>query len=107
MSQKGRGKRLNEGQRLEIIEKLSKLNPLAKRVIARTCGVSDTAIRKIWNNRDDVVARSIHMSSSGRDNCYRASQAKFPELEEVLYGWIDMMRRAKLAVPPSFAIAKA
>ena len=84
MSQKGRGKRLNECQRLEIIEKLSKPNPPAKRVIARTYGISDTAIRKIWNNRDDIVARSSHMSSSGRNSCYRASQAKFPELEEVL-----------------------
>ena len=92
---------------MEIIEQLSKLNLPAKWVIARRCRVSDTAIRKIWNNRYDVIAQSIHMSSSGRDNCYRASQAKFPELEEVLYGWIDMMRRAKLAVPPSFAIAKA
>ena len=56
MSQKGKGERLNECQRLEIIEKLSKPNPPAKRVIARTYGISDTAIRKIWNNRDDIVA---------------------------------------------------
>ena len=107
MSQKGRGKRLNECQRLEIIEKLSKPNPPSRRAIARTYEVSDTAIRKIWNNRGDIVARSSRMSSSGKDNCYRASQAKFPELEEILYEWIDMMRRAKLAVPPSLAIAKA
>ena len=65
MSQKGRGKRLNESQRIEIIEKLSKPNPSSKRAIARTYEVSETAIRKIWNNRDDIVARSSHMSSSG------------------------------------------
>ena len=55
MSQKGRGKRLNEGQRLEMIEKLSKPDLPTKRAIARTYGISDTAIRKIWNNRDDIL----------------------------------------------------
>ena len=37
----------------------------------------------------------------------RASIDRFSELEDILYVWIDSMRRAKLPVPPSLVIVKA
>ena len=104
---KVRGKRLSESQRFDIMEKLNKPNPPSKRAIARTYNVSNTTIRKIWNNRDSVVSRTSHMSSGERNTCYRASEAKFPELEQRLYEWVDMVHRIKLVVPPSLGITKA
>jgi hypothetical protein len=35
------------------------------------------------------------------------SQARFPELEDCLFQWIDTMRRLLLELPPYFVIAKS
>jgi hypothetical protein len=42
-----------------------------------------------------------------KEKTFRSSIGRFTELEDMLYIWIDSMRRANLPVPPSFAIAKA
>ena len=55
-------KRLNESQRLEVISKLNQPNPPSKRSIARQYEVSETAIRKIWLNRENIRKRSALMS---------------------------------------------
>ena len=47
------------------------------------------------------------MSEEGKRNTLRASIGRFSELEDVLYVWIDSMRRARLPVPPSLLIVKA
>jgi hypothetical protein len=100
-------KRLNESQRCEIISKLSKTNPPSKRSLARKYEVSETAIRSIWKNRESILERSALLSEEQKKKTFRASQGQFTELEKMLYIWIDSMRRAKLSVPPSLAIAKA
>ena len=107
MSKKPNGKRLNESQRCEIISKLSKTNPPGKRALAREYDVSEGAIRKVWEIRESILERSVLLSEKAKGTRFRASVGRNPELEEMLYVWIDSMRRAKLPVPPSLAIAKA
>jgi hypothetical protein len=107
MSKKLTGKRLNEPQYYEIISKLSKTNPSSKRALACEYDVSEGAIRKVWEKRDSILERSALLSKKAKQKTFRASVGRFTELEDMLYIWIDNMRRARLLVLPSLAIAKA
>jgi len=107
MSKKLTGKRLNESQRYEIISKLSKTNPPSKRVLTREYDVSKAAIWKVWEKRNSILERSALLSEEAKLKTFRTSVGRFTELEDMLYIWIDSMRRARLPVPPSLAIAKA
>ncbi len=107
MSKKPNGKRLNESQRCEIIVKLSKTDAPNKRAIAREYDVSEGAIRKVWDKREQILERSALMSDEAKEKTFRSSFGRFTELEDMLYIWINNMRRANLLVPPSLAIAKA
>ncbi|CAK8686540.1 unnamed protein product [Clavelina lepadiformis] len=78
----GKDKRLSESQRLEVIAKSCVLSAPSKRSLAREYGETKT-------------------------KTFRASVGRFSELEDILYLWIDSMRRASLPVPPSLVIAKA
>jgi hypothetical protein len=75
--------------------------------IAREFGVSEGAIRKIWENREHIKERSILMSEETRTQTFRGSVGRFKKVEDELYLWVKNMRRAKLEVPPSLGIAKA
>jgi hypothetical protein len=107
MSKKLTSKRLNESHRCEIISKLSKTNPPSKCTLAREYDVNEGAIRKVWEKQDSILERSALLSEEAKQKTSRASVGRFTELEDMLYIWIDSMRRAKLLVPPSLAIAKA
>jgi hypothetical protein len=69
--------------------------------------VSEGAIRKVWDNQEAILEWSALLSEETKERTFRASIGRFIELEDMLYIWIDSMRRAKLPVPPSLAIAKA
>lgn len=88
MSSQGKGKRLRESERLEIIANLQKSKASSKRSLARDYGVSESAIRKVWSNRDEILERSELMTEEGKQNHLRASNPKFPEVEEIVYQWI-------------------
>jgi hypothetical protein len=107
MSKKPNGKRLNESQRCEIIAKLSKTNAPSKRAIAREYDVTEGAIRKVWDKREQILERFAIMSNEAKEKTFRSSVGRFTKLEDVLYIWIDSMRHANLPVLPSLAIAKA
>jgi hypothetical protein len=47
------------------------------------------------------------MFNGVKEKTLRSSVGRFTELEDMLYIWIDSMRRANLPVLPSLAIAKA
>ncbi len=106
-SKKLNGKRLNESQQCEIIVKLSKTDAPSKRGIARKYDVSEGAIRKVWDKREQILEWSALMSDEAKEKTFWSSVGRFTELEDMLYIWIDSMRRANLPVPPSLAIAKA
>jgi hypothetical protein len=107
MSKKPNKKRLNESQRCEIIVKLSKTDAPSKKAIAREYDVSEGAIRKVWDKREQILKRSALMSYEAKEKAFRSSIGRFTKLEDMLYIWIDSMCRANLLFPPSLAIAKA
>ena len=48
-------KRLTELERLEIIKQLERKNTPSKHYLGRSFDVSEDAIRKIWQNRDEII----------------------------------------------------
>ena len=100
-------KRLTELERLEIINQLERKNPPSKRYLGRSFNVSEGAIRKIWQNRDEIKRRSADMSEQRKSKKLRFSSAKYPELESQLYDWISVIRKANLPISPSIIIARA
>jgi hypothetical protein len=107
MSKKSNRKRLNEHQRCEIISKLSKMNAPSKRALAQEYNVSEGAIRRVWDIREAILKQFALLYEEAKERTFQASVGQFTELEDMLYIWIDSMRRAKLLVRSSLAIAKA
>jgi len=107
MSKKPNGKHLNESQQCEIIAKLSKTDPPSKRAIAREYDVSERAIRKVWDKREQILERFALMSNEVKEKTFRSFIGHFTELEDMFYIWIENMCRANLPIPLSLAIAKA
>jgi hypothetical protein len=60
----------------------------------------------VWDNWEAILERSALLSEEAKERTFRASVGQFTELEDMLYIWIDNMRRAKLPVSPSLPIAK-
>ncbi len=60
----------------------------------------------MWDNREAILEWSALLFEEAKERTFRASVGRFTELEDMLYIWIDSMRRAKLLVSPSLAIAK-
>ena len=104
---RGRGKRLNENKRLEIIRKLQRRDAPSKRAIAREYNVAESSIRNLWKKRESVINRSENLTPSIRDNIFRFSSPQFPELEKRLYLWMHTMRCNKIEIPPSLVKIKA
>jgi hypothetical protein len=46
------------------------------------------------------------LSEEAKERTFQASIGQFTKLEDMLYVWINNMRRAKLPVQPSLAITK-
>jgi hypothetical protein len=67
---KGRGKCLSEGQRINIIEKLSKPNPPPKQSLAHEYDVSEKAICKTWDNQLKIEQQCSLMSEVTRSTMY-------------------------------------
>ena len=88
MSKKPNGKRLNESQRCEIIAKLSKTDAHNKRAIVRKYDVSEGAIRKVWDKREQILERSALMFDESKEKTLRSSVGRFTEVEDMLYIWI-------------------
>ncbi len=98
MSKKPNGKRLNEHQRCEIISKLSKTNAPSKRALTQEYIVSEGSIQKLRDIWEAILERSALLYEEVKERTFRASVGQFTELEDMLYIWIDSMRRAKLLV---------
>ena len=106
MSSKGKGKRLSKGQRMNIIEKLSKPNPPPNQSLACEYDVSEETISKTWDIWLKIEQRCSLMSEVAISTKYQASAGRFSEVKDKLYIWIDSMRGANLCVPPSLVISK-
>ena len=104
---KGKGKRLSKGQRINIIEKLSKPNSPPKQLLAHEYDVSEKTICKTWDNWLKIEQQCLLMSEVSRSTMYQASDGRFTDVEDILYSWIDSTRRANLCISPSFMISEA
>ena len=107
MSSHGKGKYLSKGQRINIIEKLSKPNPPPKWLLADEYDVSEKTIHKTWDNSLKIEQWCSLMSEITRSTMYQASAGRFTEVDNILYRWIDCMRCANLCVSPSLVISRA
>ncbi|KAI6647727.1 hypothetical protein LOD99_8568 [Oopsacas minuta] len=107
MSGKSKCKRLNESQRFHVLARVSEPTPPSKRSLAREYEVSEGAIRKLCENRGVIRKRFALLSGETKQKNFEVLFVGFTDLEDMLYLWIDDMRRANLPVPPSLAIAKA
>ena len=104
---KDEGQRLNDCQRMEIINLFDKSKPPSMRSVARQFGVDEKVIRKIKSRKDGIRERAQRVDQVTQETTFRDSQAMFPEVEKKLFEWIDAGRRASLALPPSMICHKA
>jgi hypothetical protein len=61
----------------------------------------------VWDKREKILEQYALMSNEAKKKTFRSSVGRFTKLEDMLYIWIDSMRRANLPVLPSLAIVKA
>ena len=89
---KGEGKRLNDEERLEIINMLENPNCSSMRSIARDLGVGEKTIRNIKSNMAAIKARIVQTNDAKRKKTKRLSLGRFPELEQCLFDWLGASR---------------
>ena len=104
---RGVGPRLNDEQRLQILEIVEQPSAPSLCKIGRKIGVSECAIRSLIKKKDEVRMRVQLKDHNTRKTTSRGSKGKYPELEERLYAWIDASRRLSIALPPSVIMEKA
>lgn len=103
-SNRGKGDRLNDAQRLEIINRFKDHPNLKKTKIAKEFGISEGAIRHILKSADEYLSR---MKSSPSLTRLRFIPAKYNRLEESLYQWVCGMRSQSVTLPPMYVKQKA
>lgn len=104
---KGKGKRLSDAERMQIIEMLESPTPPKMRKLARDFGVDEGSIRYVNKTKDTIKARNVGTTQTTREATYRHAQPKFPELEAMLLDWLSACRKMGLAIPPSLLQIKA
>ena len=100
-------KQLSLKRKLEIIQELEKNNPPSKRSLGRKHEVTEAAIRYIWKNKDVIKSRATNMSDKLQSSLTKSTHAKYPDLENKLYDWIEVIRKANLPISPTLVIYKA
>ena len=104
---RGAGLRLNDEQRLQILDLVEQPSSPSLRNIGRQFGVSESAIRSLIKKKDEIRLRAQQKDHNARKKTFRGSKGKYPELEERLYAWIDASRRLSIVLPPSVIMEKA
>ena len=87
---RGSGTCLKDAQRLQILDFLEQLLPPSIRQIARQFYVDEKAIRNLIKKKDEVRMRAEQQDQNKQMTTFRGEKAKYPELEERLYHWIDV-----------------
>ena len=72
-----KNKRLKIFEKIDIIAELSKLKPPSKCSLARKFGVTEAAIRKVQNLRDEIKNRSTDLSEEQRVKKMRFSIGRY------------------------------
>ena len=90
---RGAGPRLNDEQRLQILELVEQPSTPSLRKIGRKFGVSEGAIRSLIKKKDEVQICVQQKDQNTRKTTFKGAKGKYPELEECLYARIDGSRR--------------
>ncbi|KAF1332320.1 Heat shock factor protein 2, partial [Globisporangium splendens] len=95
MGKRGAGRRLNDQERMEILDLLAK-EPKVKNVdLAKRYGVSEGAIRKLKQIKDTIRDRYVLGNEHNRDKRKRGGFRRNAQFEQELYAWICRMRETQ------------
>jgi hypothetical protein len=95
MGRRGAGRRLNDQERMEIIEILSRETKVKNVELAKRYGVSEGAIRKLKQMKDAVRDRYVMGNEQNRDKRKRGGFVRNAKFEQELYDWICRMRETQ------------
>ncbi len=107
MSGKTQANKLTKKRKLDIFDELSHPHPPSKRSLGRKYGVSETAIRYIWISREKIKSNAVNLSAELQGTLYRSAPAQYPDLEDKLFSWIEVIRNANFPISPTLIISKA
>ncbi|CAK4265507.1 unnamed protein product [Aphanomyces euteiches] len=107
LRKEARSQRLRADEKLEIIRSLESVNRPKKTELARKYGVSESAIRQTWANRERYKQHIELMNPTARENTFQIVDAKYGELEASLMYWIRVLREAKRPVTPGLVRIRA
>ncbi|KAL3672066.1 hypothetical protein V7S43_002730 [Phytophthora oleae] len=95
MGPRGSGRRLNDQERMEILEIVQREAKVKNVDLAKRYGVSEGAIRKLKQMESAVRNRYIMGNEHNRDKRKRGGFKRNAAFEEELYQWIVRMRESQ------------
>lgn len=95
MGPRGAGRRLNDQERMEILDILAREAKVKNVDLAKRYGVSEGAIRKLKQVKDRIRDRYYLGNEHNRDKRKRGGFARNAQFEQELYQWICRMREAQ------------
>jgi len=61
---RGKGARLNDEQRVKILNEMTTTGARSNRAIARAHGIDESAVRQLWKKRDKIIARTSGVAAA-------------------------------------------
>lgn len=95
MGKRGAGRRLNDQERMEILDILAKESKVKNVDLAKRYGVSEGAIRKLKQIKDTIRDRYVLGNEHNRDKRKRGGFRRNAQFEQELYDWICRMRETQ------------
>ncbi|KAF4046599.1 Tc5 transposase DNA-binding domain [Phytophthora infestans] len=95
MGPRGAGRRLNDQERMEILEIIQREAKVKNVDLAKRYGVSEGAIRKLKQMKDTIRNRYYMGNEHNRDKRKRGGFKRNAPFEEELYQWIVRMRESQ------------
>ncbi|KAH7477133.1 hypothetical protein PRIC1_001153 [Phytophthora ramorum] len=95
MGPRGAGRRLNDQERMEILEIVQREAKVKNVDLAKRYGVSEGAIRKLKQMKDTIRNRYYMGNEHNRDNRKRGGFKRNAPFEQELYAWIVRMRETQ------------
>lgn len=95
MGRRGAGRRLNDQERMEILDIMATEAKVKNVDLAKRYGVSEGAIRKLKQIKDTVRDRYVLGNELNRDKRKRGGFRRNAQFEQELYEWICRMRETQ------------
>ncbi|GMF12791.1 unnamed protein product [Phytophthora lilii] len=95
MGPRGAGRRLNDQERMEILEIIQREAKVKNVDLAKRYGVSEGAIRKLKQMKDTIRNRYYMGNELNRDKRKRGGFKRNAQFEEELFQWICRMRETQ------------